>query len=273
MQLTSYQQTPNPGYAAWLRSIHQPAQSRRTAEKNAAFLLPHLDDARRLIDAGCGAGSITLGLGSAVASGEVIGIDISEESLVSARALTETQGVGNVRFEKADVHALPFDDASFDAAFAHALLQHVESPKAALRELRRVLRPGGVIGVADADFDGSVLYPTNDSLQRATAILARTRRHPHIGKQLRELLHDAGFVSTEASATANFRGSANLTRLDGDFWARYFESEEFITHAESSGWASRKEILECAAAWRAWGEHPGAFSAGFWCQAIGWASK
>lgn len=227
----------------------------------------------RVLDAGCGVGSITIGLAKVVAPGEVVGIDISEASLVTARSSAETQGLSNVRFELADVTALPFDDASFDAAFAHALLQHVESPAAALAEMRRVLRPGAIIGLADADFDSAILTPTSKSLERANEILAHTRRHPRIGKQLRQLLHEAGFVRTEAFVSANSRGNPNVTRMDGDFWARYFESVEFIAHAESSGWSNRAEMLEISAAWRSWGDHPGAFSAAFWCQAIGWAPE
>lgn len=230
--------------------------------------MPHLKPSMRLLDAGCGGGSITIGLAEAVAPGEVVGVDIDEESVTTARGAA--RAVSNVRFEQADVAALPYDDASFDAAFAHALLQHVESPAVALQELRRVLRPGGVIGVADADFDGSVIWPSNRALERSSEILSHTRRHPRIGKQLRGLLGEAGFVRTEAFVSAGARGNANTTRLDGEFWARYFEAEEFIAHAIASGWSSHDEMRKIAAAWRAWGGHPGAFSASFWCQAIGW---
>jgi ubiquinone/menaquinone biosynthesis C-methylase UbiE len=224
----------------------------------------------RLLDAGCGAGSITFGLACAVVPGEAAGIDINEEIITIARSTAEAQRVTNIRFQAADAAALPFDDSSFDAAFAHALLQHVESPSKVLSELRRVLRPGGVIGVADADFDGAIIWPQSNLLARAGEILAHTRRHPRIGKQLRSLLHDAGFVRTDAFVSGNQRGNANQARLDGEFWARYFEAEEFIAQADVAGWATRSEMLEIAAAWRAWGEDPGAFSATLWCQAIGW---
>jgi SAM-dependent methyltransferase len=219
----------------------------------------------RLLDAGCGAGSITIGLAKAVSPGQVTGVDIDAISLSVAH--DAASGVSNLRFELADIAALPFDGASFDACFVHAVLQHVESPAAALAELRRVLRPGGVIGVADADFGGAIIWPSNAALVRWSEILSHTRRHPRIGKELRVLLNEAGFVRTEAFVAANARGNANLTRLDGEFWSAYFEAEEFIAHAVASGWSTREELQQIAAALRAWGENPGAFSAAFWCQA------
>ena len=157
-------QTITDNYETWLREAHAPAHARRTAERNAAFLLPHLKPGMRLIDAGCGAGSITIGLAKAVAPGEAVGVDLSDVSIERARALADERGAGNCTFDIADASALPFEDATFDAAFAHAMLQHVEFPLDVLRELRRVLRPGGVIGVADADRDGWIMAPQPPAL-------------------------------------------------------------------------------------------------------------
>lgn len=268
---SSGQREESPELEAWLRATHGPAQRRRTAERNAAFLLPHLRPGMRLLDAGCGAGSITIGLARAVAPGEVIGIDASAERIDEARGAAATAGCENVRFEVADVCRLPFDDASFDAAFAHALLQHVEWPLDALVELRRVLRPGGIIGVADTDFDGALLAPESDALAKGGEIMARMRRHPRIGKQLRGMLHRAGFRRIIASATAGARGDGGAVKFDGEWNARYFEAEPLVAHVEARGWATRDEMGEIAAAWRAWGDDPAAFSATFWCTAVGWA--
>lgn len=258
-------------YQAWLRSAHGPAQGRRTAERNAAFLLPHLKPGMRLLDVGCGGGSITLGLARAVAPGETVGIDLSGPSIEHARELASTQGVASVRFEAGDAAKLPFEDGSFDAVFAHAVLQHVEDPSKVARELRRVLRPCGVIAVADADLDSSLVAPENDALRRSTEILRRTRRHPQVGRQLRALLHGAGFERVQGSVTAGARGDALGVKLDGDFYARYFAAEPFIEHAVARGWSTRQEMLEIASAWQAWSTDPGAFSAAFWCHALGWA--
>ena len=261
----------DPGaFEAWLRTTHSPAHARRTAERNAAFLLPHLRPGMALLDAGCGPGSITAGLARSVAPGECVGIDASAEVVDAARERAVTGGVTNLRFEAADVTKLPFDDATFDAVFAHALLQHLPWPLDALTELRRVLKPGGVIGLADADLDGALIAPESEALTRWADITRRMRQNPHVGRNLRGLLHNAGFVRAEASATAGARGDAASVKWDGEWNARYFEAEPMIAHCESRGWATRDEMREIAAAWRAWGDDPAAFSAAFWCTAIGW---
>jgi cyclopropane fatty-acyl-phospholipid synthase-like methyltransferase len=64
-------------FERWLRGAHSPAHARRTAACNAAFMLPHLRPGMRLLDAGCGPGSNTIGLAEAVAPGEVIGVAAS----------------------------------------------------------------------------------------------------------------------------------------------------------------------------------------------------
>jgi ubiquinone/menaquinone biosynthesis C-methylase UbiE len=121
----------------------------RTAANTADFFLPHLRPGMSLLDCGCGAGTITIGLAQAVTPGEVVGVDHEPAQFEQARALAAEHGVDNVRFETADLFTLPFADDGFDAAFAHAVLMHVGDRKAALREMRRVVRPGGVVAVKD----------------------------------------------------------------------------------------------------------------------------
>jgi hypothetical protein len=59
-------------------------------------------------------------------------------------------------------------------------------------------------------------------------------------------------------------------RINGEWNARYFEAEPLIAHVESRRWATRDGMREIAAAWRVWSVDPGAFSAAFWCHAVGW---
>jgi SAM-dependent methyltransferase len=131
----------------------------------------------RLIDCGCGPGSITIDIARIVAPGEVVGIDRRQASLSDARTFARERGVANVAFEVANVYQLPFPDRSFDAAFACALLQHLAAPLAALKEIRRVLKPGGVIGIVDGSSTITFRYPRNRLLEAWDRLRALQRAY------------------------------------------------------------------------------------------------
>ena len=116
----------------------------RTAENSAAYLLDHLVPGQRLLDLGCGPGTITLDLAGRVAPGEVVGIDRSAEVVAEAEAAARARGAANVSFAVGDGYALDHPDGSFDVVHAHQVLQHLSDPVAALREAHRVL--AGVVG-------------------------------------------------------------------------------------------------------------------------------
>ena len=149
---------------------------RRTAEECAAFLLPRLRPGMRLLDCGCGPGSITLGLARAVAPGEVVAIDVVDDVLERARDLARDTGVTNVKFQTANIYEPPFDDDTFDAVYGHQVLQHLADPVGALRQMRRVLRPGGVVGVRDSDYGAMVFTPTDARLDRFLALYREVAR-------------------------------------------------------------------------------------------------
>jgi len=258
-------------YERWVGSAHRGAHSRRTAAKNAAFFLPHLEPGMRLLDAGCGPGSITLGLAEAVAPGEVVGVDISADVLVAARHLAGERGVTNVSFEQHHLRALPYADASFDAVFVHAVLQHLDEPVRALREMFRVMKPGGVIGVADADHDGALMWPDDPLLKRSDEVTTAVRGEGdvHVGKKLRGLLAEGGFVNVIGSVTGGADGDAQTNALNGAFWSNYFRQPPFVVYAEALGVSTAAEMTAIADAWQRWGNDPGSFAARFWCQAVG----
>jgi SAM-dependent methyltransferase len=120
-----------------------------------------------------------------------------------------------VRFEHADAYRLPYPGASFDAVFAHTLLEHLREPERALAELVRVLKPGGVIGLRDCDWQSGIFAPEDAAVGRAAELYARLWRHnggdPHCGRTVRRRLLEAGCVRVATSASF---------RWDGRWWAR-----------------------------------------------------
>ena len=139
---------------------------RRSAETHATYLLPHLKPGLRVLDFGCGPGTITVGLARTVEPGEVHGIDMEESQIGMARSAAEAGGHSNANFHVGDITALPFEDNSFDVAHCHAVLMHVPDTAAVLSEVKRVLKPGGIIA-----------RPRSRGFSRQTAAILRWGRN------------------------------------------------------------------------------------------------
>ncbi len=93
--------------------------------------------------------------------------------IAHARTYAAERGVSNIHFEVANIYKLPFPDNSFDAVFAHTVLQHLQEPVKALDEIRRVLKSKGVIGVREEDHGSRILAPTNPTIEEAYALYLR----------------------------------------------------------------------------------------------------
>jgi ubiquinone/menaquinone biosynthesis C-methylase UbiE len=107
-----------------------------------------LDASMTVADVGTGTGFIAAGLASRVA--QVIGIDDSPGMLAEAEKNLNELGVSNVELRRGDVAALPLADDSVDAAVANMVLHHAVDPAAMLREMARIVRPGGTVAICDA---------------------------------------------------------------------------------------------------------------------------
>jgi ubiquinone/menaquinone biosynthesis C-methylase UbiE len=258
----------------WSRAVH----ARRTGAAGA-FLAPHLRAGMRLIDCGCGPGSITVDLAQAVAPGETIGIDLRENALSHGRTLARERGIANLVFSAASVYQMPFAGGSFDAAFTCAVLQHLAAPGSALQEIRRLLKPGGVIGIVDGSSTVTFRYPTNPLLDAWDKLRVLEREH-NTGRssdalRLRALLQEAGFARTQASGTLATQagppaGSLEDTRKDAQndlIRLRGVLGELAV----AQGWTTRHELEQMAKAVIDWGEAPDAFYARPVFTAIGWA--
>jgi len=237
----------------------------RTAENSAAYLLGRLAPGQSLLDVGCGPGTITLDLAARVAPGAVVGIDRADEVIAQAEATRAERACDNVRFAVGDVYALDFDDASFDVVHAHQVLQHLREPVAALRELRRVLRPGGTLAARDSDYAAFVWAPGDPLLDRWNelyhSITARNGAEADAGRYLLGWAQAAGFTEVEA-------GSATWTFADperrvwwGSLWADRVEQSAFASQALEYGLSDRDELSAIAGAWRRWAERPDGFFA------------
>jgi ubiquinone/menaquinone biosynthesis C-methylase UbiE len=253
--------------------------SMRRAGRWVPFFLPHLRSGMRLLDCGCGVGSITLDLAEIVAPGETVGADLDDGQLALARAAAITRGLNNARFEVASVYELPFADASFDAALAHTVLFHLSDPLRALKELRRVLAPGGIVAVADDDYSTWVISPEDSAMRWAMAelapkIIAANGGSPFYSRDLRLLLQEAGFARTEGFAVAaEYYGTLEETRRYAAVVGRMMANPDMLQLVLSQGWATADEMEAKRADILAWGERSDAFAAIMYCAALGWVDE
>jgi ubiquinone/menaquinone biosynthesis C-methylase UbiE len=215
-------------------------------------------------------------LAEVVAPGEVVGIDLEPEQIEKARRLGVTQGMDSVRFEVGDVYKLRYPDRSFDAAWASFMLEHLRSPLAALKEIRRVLKPGGVLGILDYDYGMRLLEPSTALLEESRRLYIRIREYnassPQYARYQRRLLREAGFARTEGSAYAPSWGTIEATRGYADVMVKMLGEPEVTGVAIDQGWVDRATLDAIIAEWRVWGEQPDAFSAWLACAAIGWVA-
>jgi ubiquinone/menaquinone biosynthesis C-methylase UbiE len=229
--------------------------SRRTLESHGAFFIPHLRPGMAVLDCGCGPGSITLGIAERVGHGTVVGVDISESQVERGRQSAAVREIINVSFREGSAYELPFPEASFDAVFSHALLEHLREPARALREFRRVLRPGGRVGISGPDWDVFLYSPPWEKLTAAirayTDIQNRNGGDTRLGRKLVELLIDTGFV--EVKAQARYENYESLDTI----------SEVIASELDSSGETA------LAAAMREWAALPYGMIAQAWVSCVG----
>ncbi|MGW4895019.1 methyltransferase domain-containing protein [Kitasatospora sp. NPDC004240] len=229
----------------------------RTAANSAGYLLGELRPGQALLDVGCGPGTITADLAELVGpGGRVVAVDSSAEVLEQAAAYVAGRGLDNVVFEVADVHGLAYADGEFDVVHAHQVLQHVADPVTALREMRRVTAPGGVVAVRDVDYDSMTWYPQVPELDRWLELYQRIARanggEPDAGRRLLAWARAAGF--TDVTATASTWTYATPDQRDwwGGMWADRILNSRMAETAQEDGYAGRAELEGISAAWRRW---------------------
>jgi SAM-dependent methyltransferase len=236
-----------PGYTKTASNF----MAQRSAVSHAKFLLPHLDATSRLLDCGCGPGSMSCDFATIVVSGHVEGIDQEQSQIDLACARAAEQGLTNTTFTIGSIYDLPYADASFDIVFAHAIFEHIASPEKALAEMLRVLEPGGLVAIRSPDWGGFIVGPEMPGLQAAIDSYANLQLanggDTHIGRKLPRLLRTSGFDTVQFSATYDCSQSPSLI---ADVMALK------LTDVDAN-------------ALRSWSVDPDAFFAQAWCEVLG----
>lgn len=241
------------GHHASVISTH----ARRTAANSAQFLLPHLQPHFKILDLGCGPGTITADLAALVPQGSVTGIDAVETILEQARSLASSRGLTNLTYQTGDANNLAFGDGEFDVVFCHQLLQHVKYPVGVLREMKRVCKQGGILAAREADYASFVWHPRPPELDRWGQLYQQVARanggEPNAGRFMPQWIRQAGWKSEDITVSWN---SWCFTGEEARTWAESWEGRslhsDFANGVVQKGIATQEELEEISKAWKRW---------------------
>lgn len=247
----------------------------RSVAREGAFMVPHLREGMSVLDAGCGDGAITTGLAHLVAPGVVTGVDLDAERLSVARAAATRLGLANARFVETDAHALPFEDRAFDAVFCHTLFAELARPQAAMTELFRVCKPGGVIAIREGlgVFDGLPPVTVNGVEQSVSdllrAIFCAAGGVPDIGARLKGFLWSAGF----GRITCVTRSDLHTEPVEVAVLQAHVQSMlegKVAERAVQAGVIDRATVAEIVERTRLWPADPAAIGVVCWIEYVAW---
>jgi SAM-dependent methyltransferase len=233
----------------------------RNAQNSAAYLLPHVEPSMRLLDVGCGPGTLSIDLARHVAPGRVLGVDLDPSVVAEAARTAEGSGL-DISFVAGDFAAVDRPADGFDVVHAHQVLQHVGDPVDTLRSMARLARPGGIIAARDADYPAMTWFPREPRLDRwldmYMAVTARNGANADGGRQLLHWAQQAGLCDiTYTTSTWTFHTTDDLAWWTS-LWADRVISSRLGHMAVEYGVATGDELDDMAQGWRAWGTQPGA---------------
>ena len=262
-----------PDYTMGYDDEFQKVLERRTAETYAFYLLPHLKPGMRLLDFGCGPGTISVGLAKAIEPGEFHGIDMEESQIEIARSSAEKGGNDNAIFHVGDALNLPFDDDFFDVAHCHTVMNHVPDTQSLLTEIKRVLKPGGILGSRELISSSIVMGPEFEVLGDAWKMFGKrldaNNGHGDMGSELKSAFAKAGFSMVHASASFESLSNDSDRKFMYDMFEEVILEPDLILSDIERGLATSDQFVEWRRAVDEWWEHPGSFAATSWGEAIG----
>jgi SAM-dependent methyltransferase len=173
----------------------------------------------RVLEAGCGVGAQTITLAKRSPEARITSIDVSATSIAEARRNAGAAGITTVEFRHADILSLSFAARSFDHVFVCFVLEHLTDPVAALRALRRVLKPGGTITVIEGDHGSTIFHPEDPAAREAIQCLVDLQRRAGgnalIGRELYPLLVAAGFLDMTVEPRMAYADASRPEWVDG----------------------------------------------------------
>ncbi|MFC1836275.1 class I SAM-dependent methyltransferase [Thermodesulfobacteriota bacterium] len=161
------------------------------------LMMAGLERGMHCLDVGCASGAVSVEMARLADPGAVVGLDTSEQRLDQAEALAQEAGVSRILFRRGDAYQIPSEDDTFDFVWNRFLLEYLKDPGAAIREMKRVTKPGGT--VVSADLDGNCLfhYPIEPRLERGLEkvmkILSASGFYPFVGRKLYHYYGQVGF--------------------------------------------------------------------------------
>lgn len=209
-----------------------------------------------------------------ISQGKVIGIDIKEEQVNLAKK-NAPQHLNNLSFQQADINRLPFQDNTFDVVFTHAVLCHVKDPSSTIKELKRVVKPGGIVASREMDWGALLIYPEDHLLYEAAEMREKYFKHLgfnyRIGRELNMLYTQEGFSPTIPSASCVVTAGLEK-RHEGlsyaEIMAAQWEQAPFSKFMIANKWITDKQKVNYQKALMKFNDTPGAFRCWTWCEII-----
>lgn len=229
----------------------------RTVENSTPYLIPYLKPDMKILDLGCGPGSISIDFARRTPKGHVTGVEYVEDPLGEARETAKREGVTNIDFRVGDIQNLELPDNSFDLVHVHQVLQHIGDPVKALREMRRVAKSdGGIVAVRESAY--MHWYPDSAALTRAQELRHEVMRarggNPDPGRMIHVWAEQAGFARDKIRKSAGTW--CYSTPEERQYWGGTMKERTtgsgFSKLAIDGGFATKEDLKENAKGWTDW---------------------
>lgn len=204
----------------------------------------------KVLEVGCGTGAVLRHfVRSGDFGGKAFGVDQCMAFIEAAQRFSDEEKVSErVEFHVGDAHRVNFSSSSFDVVIAHTLISHVSDPAAVLREMARVVRPGGTVVIFDGDYASlTYAYPDYDFGREMDLALANaTFNNPHVMRELPRLLPEFGLKLIDAWGDAVVEiGSASYFKSFAETYAPFVAKAGFLPAEVVESWlAVQRRAIE-----------------------------